>query len=124
MTRFVILCASFLSFALADGAQARSSRHRLPTRADTTACCSVVRVDVARAIVTARETATGYTFRFTVRNRKLLASLKIGDRVWADFTKLKISLRPDEATPCCPIIRTPLAKGAAPTTTPPTHPEL
>jgi Cu/Ag efflux protein CusF len=67
----------------------------------------VVKIDAAVRIVTARETATGYTFRFAVKDRKLLASIKVGDPVFADFVAKTVKLRATDATPCCGIIPTP-----------------
>jgi hypothetical protein len=67
-------------------------------------CCSIVRIDTAHSIVTARETATGYTFRFEVKARRLRRTLKIGQPIWADFTTNTVKLRSTDATPCCGIV--------------------
>ena len=67
-------------------------------------CCSIVRIDTAHSIVTARETATGYTFRFEVKARRLLRSLRIGQPIWADFTNKTVKLKSTDATPCCGIV--------------------
>lgn len=74
---------------------------------DTTHCCTVVRIDVGRGIVTARETATGYTFRVEVKKKKHLAALKVGDKVWADFAARKVRLEVAGAQLCCNILDTP-----------------
>lgn len=71
------------------------------------ACCRVVRLDTASAVVTARETATGYTFRFEVKSRQLRASLKIGDPVWADFAAKTVRLETSALEPCCKIASSP-----------------
>ena len=71
------------------------------------ACCAVVRVEVAKSLVTARETATGFTFRFAVKNRRLLGTLKVGQPVWADFAAKTVKLRATDTTPCCAIVETP-----------------
>lgn len=68
------------------------------------ACCLVVGVDSATSIVTARETSSGYTFKFKVSNKRLLNSLKLGDKVWANFTSKKVRLRRSEEDPCCTIL--------------------
>ena|ERR1051325_2905081 len=80
---------------------------------DTTPCCLVVRVDTAHAVITARETATGYTFRVEVRQKKVLAALKIGDKVWANFAvkKVRFSIAGDSL--CCAILEPP-ARGSTP----------
>ena len=75
--------------------------------ADTVHCCTVVRVDSRRGIVTARETATGYTFNIEVKNRKHLAALKVGHKVWANFAAKKVRLEPAGDSLCCPILKTP-----------------
>jgi hypothetical protein len=71
-----------------------------------TPCCGVVAVSLKDSVVTARETASGYTFKFKVTDRKLLAEVKVGDRVWADFTRKQVRLRATDATPCCAILPT------------------
>jgi hypothetical protein len=68
------------------------------------ACCRVVRVDAERSLVTARETATGYTFRFALKSRRVLDALKIGQPVWADFTAKTVKLKATDASPCCGIV--------------------
>jgi hypothetical protein len=78
-----------------------------------TPCCAIVEI-AASGVVTARETATGRTFEFQVADRRLLATLKTGQAVHADFTKLQVSVQPDGVTPCCAIVSTP----AGPTTSP------
>jgi hypothetical protein len=74
---------------------------------ETPACCSIVRIETDKSLVTARETATGFTFRFTVKNRRLLATLKIGSPVWADFAAKTVKLKATDAQPCCAIVETP-----------------
>jgi hypothetical protein len=73
----------------------------------TPACCSIVRIEPAASIVTARETATGFTFRFSVKGRRMLAALKIGQPVWADFAAKKVKLKASDTTACCAIVETP-----------------
>ena len=76
-------------------------------QSDTANCCTVVRVDARRGIVTARETATGYTFSVEVKNKKQLAALKVGDKVWANFAAKKVRLEVAGDSLCCPILKTP-----------------
>ena len=73
-------------------------------RSASPACCAIVRIDLERSVVTARETATGFTFRFQVKARRLLGTLKVGHPVWADFSARSVKLRATDATPCCAIV--------------------
>ena len=75
--------------------------------AATPACCSIVRIETPKSLVTARETATGFTFRFTVKNRRVLTTLKIGQPVWADFAAKTVKLKATDTTACCGIVETP-----------------
>jgi hypothetical protein len=77
-------------------------------------CCGIVSV-AGSGIVTARETATGRTFEFQVADRRMLATLKPGQPVHADFTKMRVSVEPDGLDPCCNIV----SAAPAPTATPP-----
>jgi Cu/Ag efflux protein CusF len=65
-------------------------------------CCSVMAVDSATGIATARELATGRVFRFEVKDRALLLSLKPDQKVFADFGSSKVRIH--GAEPCCNII--------------------
>ena len=65
-------------------------------------CCSITAVDAATGIATAKELATGRLFRFEVRDRALLLSLKPGQKVFADFGSSKVRIHGVE--PCCAII--------------------
>lgn len=76
-------------------------------QASAPACCSIVRLEAARTLVTAREASTGFTFRFQLKDKRRFAALKIGDPVWADFATMTVKLRETDAAPCCAIIRTP-----------------
>lgn len=75
--------------------------------APTPACCAIVRIDARAALVTARETTTGFTFRFAVKTRRLLGTLKIGQPVWADFAAKTVKLKATDIAPCCAIVATP-----------------
>ena len=68
------------------------------------ACCTIVRIDTARSIVTGRETATGFTFRFEVKTRRILGTLKVGQPIWADFAGKSVKLNATDAAPCCGIV--------------------
>lgn len=110
--RFVLLGAAWwLAWPNAARSQSRDTTlSKLPARASvsaTPACCAVVRVEGAKSLVTARETATGFTFRFAVKNRRLLGTLKVGQPVWADFAARTVKLKATDASPCCAIVETP-----------------
>ena len=61
--------------------------------AAATPCCGVVAVDARARIVTAREMATGYTFRFKVHDRRFM-EFQVGRKLWADFAAKQIWLSP------------------------------
>lgn len=103
----VAIVAALLAF----GPRAAAGLESRAQQPDTTNCCTVVRVDVRRRIVTARETATGYTFSVEVKNRKHVAALKVGDKVWANFAAKKVRLEAAGDTLCCPILKTQQPEG-------------
>jgi Cu/Ag efflux protein CusF len=65
-------------------------------------CCAITALNAATGIVTAKEIATGRMFRFEVKDMKLLGSLKVGQKVFADFGSSKVRIHGVE--PCCGII--------------------
>jgi Cu/Ag efflux protein CusF len=65
-------------------------------------CCGITAFDAATGIVTAKELATGRVFRFEVKDATLLRSLKVGQKVFADFGTSKVRVHGSE--PCCNII--------------------
>ena len=65
-------------------------------------CCAITAFDAATGIVTAKELATGRVFRFEVKDATLLRSLKVGQKVFADFGSSKVRI--NSAQPCCNII--------------------
>lgn len=67
-------------------------------------CCGITAIEARTGMVTAKETATGRTFQFQVAGVKALKGLTVGQRIHADFTTMKVSLRPDGATPCCDVV--------------------
>jgi Cu/Ag efflux protein CusF len=69
-------------------------------------CCSIVAIDQAKGQVTAREAGTKRTFQFQVDDKALLATLRIGQKIYADFGTQKVSV--DGVEPCCNIVQ---AKG-------------
>ena len=85
-------------------AQTRDPSLRVQGTPAPPSCCSIVRVDTMTSVVTARETATGYTFRFVVKTRRVLRTLRIGQSIWADFTTSTVKLKPTDAKPCCGIV--------------------
>jgi hypothetical protein len=105
---FVVLCVFSAVPNVAPAQRRDTAQASLRSEtAPTPACCAVVRVEAEKSLVTARETATGFTFRFSVKNRRLLGTLKIGQPVWADFAAKTVKLKATDAQPCCAIVETP-----------------
>ncbi len=75
-------------------------------------CCGVTAIDAPRGLVTARVTATGQTFTFRVTDRRSLATIKVGQAVFANFRTSMVSL--DGRSSCCAITSSPSAASAAP----------
>lgn len=63
----------------------------LPAQA-LAACCQVTVIDAASGVVTGGEAATGRTFRFTVTDTKLRATLRVGTPLDADFQARTVSV--------------------------------
>lgn len=101
-TMRIAVALACLSAPLA--AQSRDASLKVQGTPAQPSCCSIVRVDTTKALVTARETATGYTFRFAVKTRRVLRTLRIGQPVWADFTTNTVKLKSTDDTPCCAIM--------------------
>ena len=72
-------------------------------------CCGIVRIDLTNSIITAREMATGYTFRVEVKSKKLLSTLKVGDKVWANFAVKRVRLGALGDSLWCAILEAPAA---------------
>lgn len=102
MPRTLALALTLLVAPLIAHAQGRDT-----TGVTVTACCLLVRLPSADGIVTARETATGFTFRFQVKDRRVRLALKVGQPVWADFAAKTVKLKATDAQPCCAIVSTP-----------------
>jgi hypothetical protein len=66
-------------------------------------CCGIVSIDKKTGLVTARDLKTGQTFQFTAKNAALLNTLRIGQKVAADFASGQVSVDRGEA--CCSIVR-------------------
>lgn len=64
-------------------------------------CCDIIAIDLRSGIIVAHEPTNGRVFKFQVMQPSLLRSLKIGQKVYADFDKGKVGLMPGE--PCCGI---------------------
>lgn len=67
-------------------------------------CCSISAIHTASGIVTGYEKATGRKFQFKVIDTKLLFGLRVGQPVYANFKTMRVSVRSDGSTPCCPIV--------------------
>lgn len=74
-------------------------------------CCGIIAIDAAAGIVTARVTANGNVFQFKVADSRTLATLKVGQAVYANFAGKQVSL--DGRATCCAIISGPAAPAAA-----------
>jgi hypothetical protein len=64
-------------------------------------CCSVTAIDPLTGIVKARD-ASGQTFAFKVRDSWRLKSLKVGQKVYADFGKKMVAIQAGDF--CCDIV--------------------
>jgi len=67
-------------------------------------CCGITGIDARTHMVTARETRTGRTFQFKVTDTRTFSALKVGQMVHADFTTMRVSLKPDGIEACCGIV--------------------
>ena len=63
-------------------------------------CCAIT--NIAGGLVTAKETVTGKTFQFQVTDSALMKSLRVGQKIYADFGTQRVSV--DGASPCCGIV--------------------
>jgi len=91
-----------------------------PAAAQTpAACCSITAIQTTTGIVSAKVTTSGQVFQFTVTTPRTLATLRIGQGVFANFTTRQVSL--DGRSTCCAITGGPTAP-AAPRPTPPPAP--
>jgi hypothetical protein len=107
LLRRALVLGTLLWLPALASAQERGKTRVDPKPKDSEPCCSIVAINVVDALVSARETASGYTFKFKVSDKKLLATLKVGDNVWADFSTKKVRLRKADSEPCCNIVLIP-----------------
>jgi hypothetical protein len=100
------LSTVMLSATIAASAQKLSAGAPAP-------CCGITAMNANSGVVTARVTATGVTFQFTVASPQVLATLRIGQGVYANFTAKQVSL--DGRSACCQIVSSsPVAAPALP----------
>lgn len=83
---------------------------RAPAQKAPASCCAITDIQMATGIVTAKVTATGNVFQFKAPARTL-ASLRVGQGVFANFTAKQVSL--DGRSVCCAITSGPTAPTAA-----------
>ena len=57
-----------------------------------TPCCSITTVDMKTGIVTAKNTATGETFKFKLGDAAQIGNIKIGDQVSTDFQTRQVTV--------------------------------
>lgn len=105
-TRVFLIALITLGGCRQAASQARDSTVARTTqgRDSVPACCTIVRVDSRRSMITARELATGFTFRFQRKDGRPFMNLKPGQPVWVDFTARTVRLTANPDTPCCVIV--------------------
>jgi hypothetical protein len=57
-----------------------------------TPCCTVTTVNVKTGIVTAKNTATGETFKFRLVEAAQIGNIKVGDQVSTDFQTRQVTV--------------------------------
>ncbi|MGH2599612.1 MAG: hypothetical protein ACRDJ9_09510, partial [Dehalococcoidia bacterium] len=65
-------------------------------------CCGITAIDASAGLVTAKDAKTGQSFQFRVSDTRLLRSLSLGQKVYADYGAKRAGIAPAEA--CCGII--------------------
>jgi hypothetical protein len=83
----------------------------LDQRVVPAACCVVTAIDLVKGVVSGRETATGYTFKFTVipgkmsaqDSTQLIRKITINQKVWASLQGKGVKVDYDKPI-CCMII--------------------
>ncbi len=85
---------------------------RAPAQRPPAACCAITNIQMVGGVVTGTVTATGNVFQFKVTDPRTLASLRVGQAVFANFTAKQVSL--DGRSTCCAITSGPTAPAAAP----------
>jgi hypothetical protein len=66
-------------------------------------CCSITAIDARSGVVSARDSATGRTFQFTLDDATLLPTIKVGQAVDADFKTMKVTVHPAGGAVCCAV---------------------
>ena len=80
-------------------------------------CYQVTAIDTRTGVVSAAEASTGTTLQFQVRDRLLLARIRVNQQVYADLVARQVGL--DGRQACCAIVGTPVPPAQA---TPPPPP--
>lgn len=75
-------------------------------------CCGITKIDATTGIVTAKVNANGNLFEFKVTNARTLASLRVGQGVYANFAGKQASL--DGRSACCAITSGPTPAATTP----------
>lgn len=83
----------------------------VPGAAQTPPCCTITAIQAATAMVTAKVNANGNTFQFKVTNARTLATLKVNQAVYANFTTHQVSI--DGRSACCTVASGPTPPGTA-----------
>ncbi|MGE0552092.1 MAG: hypothetical protein AB7R55_01555 [Gemmatimonadales bacterium] len=92
----------------------------LPARAQAQlkCCYQVTAVDTRTGLVSATEATTGSTLKFQVRDRVLLARLRVSQQVYVDLSARQVSL--DGRQSCCAVVGTPVTAAPRAASPPPT----
>lgn len=110
MRRLLVMVCVLVPLPGSAFAQSRdSTKGSVDTQPPVPSCCAIVRIEADKSLATAREIATGFTFRFSVKSRRLLGTLKVGQPVWVDFAAKTVKLKATDSRPCCAIVDTPPA---------------
>ncbi len=99
--RGLFILAGFLVFATLLVPRASAQAVGKPGTAPIGPCCPIKSINAGTGIVTAVETATGRSFQFSVKDRALLKSLRVGQAVSADFNTSRVTI--SGIAPCCSI---------------------
>lgn len=70
--------------------------------AQTPACCSITGVERGTGVISAKVNASNQAFQFKMNNAKTLATVRVGQAVYANFRTGQVSL--DGRTQCCTIV--------------------
>ena len=67
-------------------------RAMMPAGGTPAACCGITSIDATKNVASAKENSTGRTFQFKANNPATMASLKVGESIYANFPKMQVSL--------------------------------